>query len=502
MILPQLVTGIVWIILLLVMPISSFTPLSDLMGGTNVAPLAIIPAVIILVLCWLPVFFKGGRKLPYHFKPLLLFFLVGGLSTLLVSFRNVPTFQGFSMNRSIIETIITLAMGVGFYLVTIFMVKGEKELRSTIRWISIAGTIVIAISLLQVGTWSIFQRYPEWMHSLNRFLSSSRKLYEHRASGLAFEPSWLAHQLNILFIPLWLGLSISGQSVFKKKLFNNIQIEGLLLVLGIFTLFLTLSRVGWLTLFLLITYLVFRFANIWINKMTQSFRSDSTIGRGKQRLLQVAIWVGLLVGLLVLVFVAGVIMTRVEPRMADFFDIDRLRERGFLDWAAQLSLAERFMYWAAAYGVFQMFPIIGAGFGIPGFFFLHTVPDFGSQLLDINEIILTKFYLPNAKNLWARLLSETGIIGFALFVSWLVIHWRNANDLDKSTALGLFKAMGLFGKLVVLAMIIEGFSLDSFGLPYYWIALGLIAASWLIWSQDPVNAGANVEVTNANNARA
>jgi uncharacterized membrane protein len=62
--------------------------------------------------------------------------------------------------------------------------------------------------------------------------------------------------------------------------------------------------------------------------------------------------------------------------------------------------------------------------------------------------------------------------------------------------------MGLFGKLVVLAMIIEGFSLDSFGLPYYWIALGLIAASWLIWSQDPVNAGANVEVTNANNARA
>jgi len=44
-------------------------------------------------------------------------------------------------------------------------------------------------------------------------------------------------------------------------------------------------------------------------------------------------------------------------------------------------------------------------------------------------------------------------------------------------------------------MIIEGFSLDTFGLPYYWIALGLIAASWLIRDQESANIGANIDVT-------
>ena len=55
--------------------------------------------------------------------------------------------------------------------------------------------------------------------------------------------------------------------------------------------------------------------------------------------------------------------------------------------------------------------------------------------------------------------------------------------------------MGLVGKLIVLAMIIEGFSLDTFGLPYYWIALGLIAASWLVRDQESANIGANIDVT-------
>ena len=79
-----------------------------------------------------------------------------------------------------------------------------------------------------------------------------------------------------------------------------------------------------------------------------------------------------------------------------------------------------------------------------------------------------------------------GIVGFALFVSWLVVHWRNANELEKNTEQGLFKAMGLVGKLIVIAMIIEGFSLDSFGLPYYWVSLGLVAATWLIAQKEIV----------------
>lgn len=149
----------------------------------------------------------------------------------------------------------------------------------------------------------------------------------------------------------------------------------------------------------------------------------------------------------------------------------------------------------AAYHVFQIYPMLGAGFGIPGYYFRMTAPNFGTRLPEINKVVLTQNFIPNAKNLWVRLLSETGIVGFALFVSWVLIHWRNADELDKISNQGLLKAMGLVGKLIVLAMIIEGFSLDTFGLPYYWIALGLIAASWLVRDQESANIGANIEVT-------
>jgi hypothetical protein len=36
--------------------------------------------------------------------------------------------------------------------------------------------------------------------------------------------------------------------------------------------------------------------------------------------------------------------------------------------------------------------------------------------------------------------------------------------------------MALMGKLVILALVFEGFSVDSFALPYLWFALGLVTA--------------------------
>ena len=154
----------------------------------------------------------------------------------------------------------------------------------------------------------------------------------------------------------------------------------------------------------------------------------------------------------------------------------------------------------AAYNVFKIFPMLGAGFGIPGYYFPVTLSNFGTRLPEINKVVLTQNFIPNAKNLWIRLLSETGIVGFALFASWVLTHWRNADDLEKQSNPGLLKAMGLVGKLIVIAMIVEGFSLDTFGLPYYWIGLGLIASSWLIQDQQSAKIGANIEVTSDSKA--
>ncbi len=490
----------IWKILLILLPVSSFTMLSNLMGGTNVAPLSLIPIGILLVLSFLPFFIKSGFKLPYHLKPLLLFFLIGLLSTLFVSFRDVPSFQDFSLQKEILEAIVTFIIGVGFYIVTIYMVNDEEKLRTTIYWISLAGIIIMAVSFLQVGIWMVFKRYPNWLHEVNHFFSSSGKLFEHRAHGLTFEPSWLAHQLNILFIPLWLGLSITGVSVFKKKIFNKIQVEKVLFVLSILTLFITYSRIGWLTTILVVAFVVLKKVNDWVGKISRTEKDGKVFSTRKQKFLRFGIWLGLIIGLIIILILAGIVMTKLEPRMAEFFNFQRLKDKGILNWASQLSIGERIMYWMAFYGVFQMFPLLGAGFGVPGFFFMKTVPDYGSELLDINALILKKTLLPNAKNLWMRLLGETGIIGFSLFVSWLALHWRDANQLEKKAKTPLLKSMGLIGKLVVIAFILEGFSLDSFALPYYWLSLGLVAASSLIANQASVKIGANIESTKESNS--
>jgi len=489
----------IWKIFLILLPISSFRFLSNLMGGTNVAPLSLIPMGILLIFSVLPFFIKSGFKLPYHLKPLLLFFLVGLLSTLFIPFRDVPSFQDFSMPKEIIETLVTFIFGISFYIVTIYMVNDEEKLRTTIYWISLAGIIVMAVSFIQVGSWMLLKRYPRLIFVINYYISSSGKLFEHRAHGLTFEPSWLAHQLNVLFIPLWLGLSITGVSVFKKKIFNQIQVEKVLLVLSLLTLFITYSRIGWLTTIFVVAFVVLKKLNTWVGNISRTEKDGKIFSTRKQKFLRLGIWLGLIIGLFIILILAGIVMTKLEPRMAEFFNFQRLKEKGILNWASQLSIAERLMYWMAAYGVFQLFPFLGAGFGVPGFFFLKTVPDFGSELLDINALILKKTLLPNAKNLWMRLLSETGIIGFSIFVSWVFLHWRNANQLEKKATSPLLKSMGLVGKLVVLAFIFEGISLDSYALPYYWVAMALVAASSLIADQASFKIGTNVESTKENN---
>ena len=87
-------------------------------------------------------------------------------------------------------------------------------------------------------------------------------------------------------------------------------------------------------------------------------------------------------------------------------------------------------------------------------------------------------------------------------ISWLVVHWRDAVEIEKTAIQPLIHAMGLIGKLIIIAMIIEGFSLDTFGLPYYWIGLGLITASWFMkgHSEKATRVGENMVVNNPNNA--
>jgi hypothetical protein len=72
--------------------------------------------------------------------------------------------------------------------------------------------------------------------------------------------------------------------------------------------------------------------------------------------------------------------------------------------------------------------------------------------------------------------SETGLIGFSLFCTWFYILWRGAKHLERQTSreLRLFGWMAFF---VIVAFLAEGFSVDSFAIPYLWVSLGIVTAA-------------------------
>ena len=468
-----------WKLLLVALPITSFPLLSKLFGGTSVAPLSFLPLVLLILILVLPDFLKS-KALPRQFQPLYVFFLIAILSIALAFLRELPSFRNIPIWRNAIEGLVTLLFGFGFYLVTIYCLKDQTQIRKALRWINLGGAIIILVVAAQYLSFKITGAFPKILSSLQVIVSASGRLYDGRATGLAFEPSWLAHQLNILYIPLWLGFTSRKESVYSRRLFGKIPYESLLLAGGIISMFLSFSRIGWITVIVVFMYLLFRLANSLINRfLAQREKKTGKKQNRKQHFLaKMLLWLLLLIILLLLVFAAGLIIRRLDPRMETLFDVSLLKQYGIMGWASRLSIAERITYWQTAFNVYIKYPVLGSGLGVAGYYYPEMIPGFGYQLPETLSVMLYDGFIPNAKNLWVRLLSETGIVGFSVFVAWVVMHWSNAKIVEKRKQPGLFKALGLAGQLLIIALIVEGFSLDTFGLPYYWIGFGLIVASW------------------------
>jgi O-antigen ligase len=95
--------------------------------------------------------------------------------------------------------------------------------------------------------------------------------------------------------------------------------------------------------------------------------------------------------------------------------------------------------------------------------------------MEVRRLIHRESSLLNIKNLWFRLLAETGIFGFSLFIGWMVS--LVAVFLKKPTSdIPLEQVLGLMGLLTLAALVFEGFSIDSFAMPYWWISLGIASS--------------------------
>lgn len=150
--------------------------------------------------------------------------------------------------------------------------------------------------------------------------------------------------------------------------------------------------------------------------------------------------------------------------------------RSLWDFAVDAYLGPRLAYVTAALTAFQTHPFMGVGLGASGFHIYDHMPDWAlSGIPEISRQLssLSNLY-PNPKNLYVRLLAETGLPGFILYVTFLFTIIAYAwIDLRESVSLSRF--LGAAGLFSVIAVALQGISQDSFAVPEIWINLGILA---------------------------
>jgi O-antigen ligase len=472
-----LVSRVLWAVFLISLPVTSFPYFpGNFGGGTLVRPLSAYPLLILLVLVILPRFFT--RPLPRTLLSFLPFILISLAATLLASLRSIEALQGISVLARMLRALATLGLGGAIYLAITLWPKSRQDLRFSLRWLYAGFALALFWGTLQVGY--IIHFNPGWFQFLSaaqRFVST-RRLFTNRVSGLTYEPNWFADQIVFLLLPWLVAAVLSGSSMFHWR-WKFITVEWFLLAWAIAILPFTFSRAGLLVLVVLLVCAV-----LFLR------------GRGRQAAGAVVSRSGLLVrrlaeALAILVILAGGIYlagTRnvFFARVWDFFQ--HRPTQGTIEYIGEyfeyLGFGARFAYWGTAYRVYEDHPLFGVGLGNYAFYFDEKLPD--RPLATVPEVLRLivpeegRNRLITAKNLYLRLLAETGLVGTASFLAFVMAIFGCALFLWFSPGQEA-RFWGAGSLLAMLAFILVAFSFDSFAVPNMWVVFGLITAAARLW---------------------
>lgn len=443
-----------------------------ILGSDSVASPAVI-FLLILFFLWIAGFiFKDKFAGSINILPLALFCCAAILATLISIFYQPPAFKDFTQLSPILSAVGTLAIGFLFFLISSSYPIDIEVKRQTLKIINWTGLIILIWCAFQAIAWYSTHHYPQWMFNIQGALSA-RVLYRQRATGFALEPSWLAHQLNMFYLPFWISATMTGYSSHSIRL-RKISFENILLIGGVLSLGLTLSRVGFAA-FLCMAVLTFTRIHPQFVSAIHNWVSGKLKNWIEPDRKTISIGIIISYALLVVLFVFA--YSRIDPRMASLFKFSTEQDNPLLRYFDQLKFGDRVVYWLTGWNIFNKYPIFGVGLGNAGFYFPKNIPAYGWSLLEVRKLLYRSHLLLNVKSLWFRLLAETGIIGFSLFIGWIISLLSILVDKYKSANL-LERTMGFAGLLVVLGLIFEGLSIDSFAMPYWWISLGLAVTSY------------------------
>lgn len=474
-----------WLAMLAAIPVTSFPWVEATIGGETVSPLSLVPLLLLIV--WLARYLLRGGDLPAEVRPLLAFGVFAGISSAAALLLPLEPYKGQTVLTRGFYGMSTLAIGLGYYLCATLFPSNPERLRSSLKAIYLGGILTLLWSSIQATyVLSSIRRVPWSLNEIHR-LFSVRDLFFNRVTGLAYEPSWLGDQLVVLYLPLWLASVATGYSVLRR--WGKLAVlESILATWGAVILLLAESRISVAGLLVMLGmlggWLLWRVAGRVVGWAPAGLRRRLPLVGILPRIIALGAGLALFV-----LLVRGVLSlsATTDWRIRRVFslpdEIAALRaeypfELGYAI-ADRTAFAERVVYWRAGFAAFERYPILGVGVGNAGFVFEDGLPTFGYRLEEIRRVLNPEnLSFPNPKSLWIRLLAETGILGTAAFLGWIVLMLGAAIMLARAHA-GEARFAGIAGLLALPAWLLEGFSLDTFALPQTWVLLALVtAAAW------------------------
>lgn len=457
--------NLLWGLVLLTLPVTTFRYIPGSLGRTVVKPLAFYPLVLLLLLFLIKWLRQRRIPLPKNSPPLLAFLLFALAASLLGALYAPLELRGVDYLDRVLRAWISLGIGLAFFLTAFWMNRSEADLQRSLKWLYAGLGLTLAWSLIQaiaVNTPLLTRTFVSEI----QLLFSERGVQPRRVSGFANEPAWLADQILIFYMP-WLYAAI----VTRRPLTARKWLEPLLFVLAFAVLLFTYSRSG-----LLGGIITIALTSVLVGRKTLAgiaswfispFRKQSDQGSSGLP-LRVAI-LGLL---LVLILSAGSFLGQYDY----FANLWQARDaQNFTNYLIEINVAQRVAYAEAGYQVFEDFPLTGVGLGGSGLYLFFHYPDWAQNLQEIaRQLSPDSQLIPNVKNLYVRLLAETGLPGFWFFIAFMLSFLSIIRRQYLSSAPTL-KFVAVAGLFLWLGLAIRNLTQDSLTFPIMWVSLGIIA---------------------------
>jgi O-antigen ligase len=457
-----------WILFLVTLPVTSFPYFPpDLGGGTLVRPLAVYPLLVLVVLATIPRLMRN--RLPRTLLSFLPFVLAALAGVLLASIRGIEPAQGVSVSSRMLRALITLGLGGAIYFTVVLIPRSAEDLRFALRWLYIGFAAALLWGSLQaIYVIRFSDPYFEFLSNLQGFISI-RRLFPGRISGLTYEPNWFAEQITFLLMPWLFAAVLRNRSVFEWR-FGRVTNEWLLLLWSGILLVFTYSRTG---LFILLV-LVFASMVFFISSRGGNAPKNQS-SRMKAVLRRLGTAGAVVLVLSALIFLAGT-QNNYFSRLWRYWSEDT-KTSSYIEYIA---FGQRLIYWQTAYNIYAKNPILGVGLGNFAFYFEDNLPyrPFNTipEVLRIVTSSQGANRLITSKNLYTRLLAETGLVGSATFFVFVIAILGCALYLwlSKDPEANYWGVAGLMG---LVAFALTAISTDSFSIPNMWVVFGLITAA-------------------------